>query len=575
MAPPRILNDLHLPEYRLHRCVHNADVAELRRLVQSPEGQGIINKKHATGTPLCFAVYHDRLDMVDVLLAAGANPLTRMACVEWTSPMILAIQLGNSRITHRLWMHVSPSIHADETRATLSCLYQAAFHGHATLIGHLLTWWDGWTDVVKERALMAAARRWHVHVVDVLLEKWDCPVRILAKALHAAIGLKQMMEEDERRGVKYRGVDFLDHELLITRLLEAGADPNTLDEGGPILFKAIEAIDLVGGLKALLESGLDPNMPNPDLGGQTALHLLSSPIQNRQEYQIHETGIRLLLKHGASVLQPDVGGNTPLHLAAHGTDVRIFQLYLSSVPKDQDWPNIQNHCGDTLLHWAAAGAKVDILEYLILCGLDVNTPGSNGWTPLQYALAPPLNAQYMTQGKTLYEAIRAAHLLLFHGADPMTSTTEGCTTLHCLALYEDEDDGGAAMQLTRHLIARGADTAARARLVSLEPKDSDDCMQAKNNCESVSGSGGPTRTEVGSCEPGLTPLHWAAYCGALGVAKGLLANGADPNSKSSNGTPMHIAKEIASLPSLRRVREKLVQLLTNEGGEEMMPSRPL
>ena len=44
-------------------------------------------------------------------------------------------------------------------------------------------------------------------------------------------------------------------------------------------------------------------------------------------------------------------------------------------------------------------------------------------------------------------------------------------------------------------------------------------------------------------ESGATPLHWTAWSGNTGVAVVLLVNGADPNIRNWNGTPLDLAIE--------------------------------
>lgn len=280
-----------------------------------------------------------------------------------------------------------------------------------------------------------------------------------------------MLSEEERSDVIYDGVDFLNQQRLITRLIKAGADPNAISRQEYVIFTAVRAIDLASGLKALLNHGADPDVKNQH--GQSALHLLSSPILIRKPFssdsRLHETGIRLLLQHGASILQPDAEGNTPLHCAAFGADLRILQLYLSTqAPEDPGFiSNTKNSYREILLYWAAAGGKIDIMEYLLLRGLDVNAANTNGWTPLMCVLAPTLeNHLPGARAKKSWEAIQAAKLLLFYGVDPLASIAKGWTPLHCLARYQDGDDKGNAAQLAEHLILRGANIEARALMLS-------------------------------------------------------------------------------------------------------------
>lgn len=71
----------------------------------------------------------------------------------------------------------------------------------------------------------------------------------------------------------------------------------------------------------------------PCVRWEIALHRFGLPIQIRTQQMacaLHETGIRLLLEHGAFPLQRDAAGTTPLQCAAMGQNLGIFRLYLSA-----------------------------------------------------------------------------------------------------------------------------------------------------------------------------------------------------------------------------------------------------
>ncbi len=187
--------------------------------------------------------------------------------------------------------------------------------------------------------------------------------------------------------------------------------------------------------------------------GTPALHFLTAPVKARQidaEFVfLNETAIHLLLQHKASVSLPDTAGECPIHWAAYGFDLRLFHIFLHSHPRpDRDTLlHLTNNNGETLLHFAAAGCRIEVMEYLPSQGLDVNATNSNGWTPLMCALTPlDHNAVNISKIKTLVEALRAAHHLLSHGADSRITTNEGWTLLHVFALHCDFDVTGKAAE---------------------------------------------------------------------------------------------------------------------------------
>ena len=75
-----------------------------------------------------------------------------------------------------------------------------------------------------------------------------------------------------------------------------------------------------------------------------------------------------------------------------------------------------NSEGETLLHLAATNAQLDLCEYLLGAGLEVNARMNNGLTPLHYAAAIKQQPKWCFQGDGTAE-IALVKLLLAHGAE--------------------------------------------------------------------------------------------------------------------------------------------------------------
>ncbi|RYP08580.1 hypothetical protein DL764_001815 [Monosporascus ibericus] len=74
--------------------------------------------------------------------------------------------------------------------------------------------------------------------------------------------------------------------------------------------------------------------------------------------------------------------------------------------------------------------------------------------------------------------------------------------------------------------------------------------------------------ETGSLERDLALLHWAAEHGAVGVAKVLLAHGADPSARDeAETTPARAALESEYLRCNHGMSVELFQLITGYGGD--------
>lgn len=157
------------------------------------------------------------------------------------------------------------------------------------------------------------------------------------------------------------------------------------------------------------------------------------------------TAVRSLLHAGASANQPASNGFSPLVMAVLlGSDSAktgdaldiIKQLLAARADLYQEGPSGQVPfnvaCGHT--------RNVEIVEFLIGIGADVNRRAYNATTPL-------------------YQAVRMqraaiAHVLVKHGADVKAKDSSGVTALHYAALNGMKDTAEL-------LLARGADINAR------------------------------------------------------------------------------------------------------------------
>lgn len=201
-----------------------------------------------------------------------------------------------------------------------------------------------------------------------------------------------------------------------------------------------------------------------------------------------------------------------------------------------------------MLHFASAGARVDIIEYLlsdqVSVNLSINEATSTGWTPLISALAP-IAPDWPV--KMLPEAIRAARLLLAHGADPAVTTAHDWTPLHCLAIHQQSNEASyvEAAQCVGDLVSRGALVNARAEFAFEDPDPSH--IRRRPGVGILWGCHGAHYARDAALwgmiiRSDITPLHLAVLHGAIGVAKALLKHGADPTAENLAGNlPARIA----------------------------------
>ncbi|EHK99821.1 putative Ankyrin-3 [Glarea lozoyensis 74030] len=476
----------------LHACLCDDELQELQRLLSTSSPPDIEYMAHGFGPPLHFAASFGKSEAVEILLDAGADPLPVYSDNLTVSSNALgfAAQHGHRDIVKRLWMSRCPECHIHGLK-----------HGQMSLV--------------------TAAEYGHVAIVKDLLE---C--------------LKHMLSEEYIK-VSYHGIDYINQQLLVALLIDAGV------------------------VKVLLEKGADPNMADQE--GKSVLHDLAEPVQSGDSTIPNETAIHLLLQHGGSVSQPDSAGECPLHMAAYGLDLRLFRLYLDSGSDPDHQRNarlqLKNNGMETLLHFAAVGGRIEVIEFLITQGLDINAINSNGWTPLMCALTP----MGCPTTKTSTRAMQAAECLLSHGADASITTDEGWTPLHVLALHCDLDIRGKAADLTRELITRGADPGTRAPLLSTQVKGRQFLTPLPWGHRLRDVMADPSKMKM-IIRPGLTPVYWAAERGALGVIKALVAHGVDlALTGKGQMSPARMAAESEYLREQNNLVDEIVILLLANG----------
>ncbi|KAH7303848.1 ankyrin repeat-containing domain protein [Stachybotrys elegans] len=496
----------------MHACIRDGDLVRLQALLSDSSHALDLSRAHVEyGPPLHFAAWCGDVDAVDLLLDAGADPLLIATKPYRGQPLYLAVYTGHRDVVKRLWSLTSAS--------------RALLH---------------WSDDLKAEALIHAAAYWHHDATAVLLQSSVFDSGTIGAALDAAI-------DDRAWGGPNpptpEGFDYHNHQRLVGLLIDALKASADLDGspfcGAHVLLSAASNANLVGALSTLLAKGAEPD--RQDGAGYTALHIVASPVPvgrwSSGRQASNKAAIEMLVRHGASVVVPDNKGDAPLQLAAFGADLPSFKLYLSPLSNSEALLVLTNLNGETLLHYAAAGCNIGIMEHLIAQGLDVNARNTNGWTPLMCALTPtlssPLTYDKATATTTPAESTRAAQLLLHHGADARIVTDEGWTTLHALALHCDVDALGRIAEMAVQIIGQGVDPEARAPLPTLHSAQHRQGMPWGHRLRKAMMDPSVHRLVL---QPSLTPLQWAAQHGAVGVVKALLAAGVDATVVDASGT---------------------------------------
>ncbi|XP_065348135.1 poly [ADP-ribose] polymerase tankyrase [Cloeon dipterum] len=249
---------------------------------------------------------------------------------------------------------------------------------------------------------------------------------------------------------------------VVDYLLTHGADVHAKDKGGLVPLHNACSYGHFEVTELLVKHGASVNVA--DLWKFTPLHEAAA----KGKFEI----VKLLLKHGADVTKKNRDGATPLDLV-RDSDVEVADLLrgnaaLLDAAKKGNLARVQRlltseniNCRDaqgrnsTPLHLAAGYNNMEVAEYLLEQGADVNAQDKGGLIPLHNASSyghldiaallikynTVVNATDKWGFTPLHEAAQKGRtqlcaLLLAHGADPFLKNQEGQTPLQ-LATAED------------------------------------------------------------------------------------------------------------------------------------------
>ena len=299
--------------------------------------------------------------------------------------------------------------------------------------------------------------------------------------------------------------------LVVARLVDAGADPNTRDNDGRTPLQVAAAQGSPDTVCALLKSGASPEIV--DYKNVTPLHRL---VQRRPEEDCELRAFNALIESGVDPNRPDNLGRTPLHCVSgseHADDATFAKALLDAGAN----PNSRDRSRRTPLHYAVGSGAESVVRALVDGGADANAKDDGrGETPLHVVAR--------------YGDAEHAKLLIGAGATLGARDGDSQTPLHVAVQAGDAD-------VARVMVAAGADPYHRSISLDWSPIQEADERKA-GHAMVWALVGDPNKRD----ENGRTPLHEAAAGGLPNWMNALLEAGADPNVRDKDGrTPLHEA----------------------------------
>ncbi|MGA9364746.1 MAG: ankyrin repeat domain-containing protein [Bacteroidota bacterium] len=488
-------------------------------------------------------------------------------------------------------------------------LLNACWTGHLDSMKMIIHGKQGIEDVTDSRLtlLHIAAYKGYLDIVKYLVEN---EVDVNPKAANGITPLHLAAQQGHKEIVQY----LLDHEASITAKTEKGQTPFALavqqnqkevvdlliglqkenktskvteekdNDGNTVLHLAATANN-VPTFRELLSLYPEPNVQDYD--GRTPLHLacgngdsdiVTELLATNAEVNISDhhgnsplhyallnehSGIAsVLLQKGAEVNGKNQSGNSPITLAIRMGDTRLVKDFLAKGANI----DVKESNGSTPLHIAARRGNLEISTMLIDKGLDVNAKDEDDETPL--LIAARTNSQALVE------------VLLAHGANVETNDKSDRTPIHYAALNGN-------LTMTKMFLSKGAKADAKDQN-SFTPLHFASLAGAPDVAATLVQGGADVNAKTGhksglfsqmlkvmasslpvagmfvskesiisdlidvANEVDLTPLHCACKSGNTDVAKLLLQNKAEVDTKSTLGdTPLHIAAKKGNLPLIQ------------------------
>ena len=568
----------------IHDAVRDGDAAAVTRLLKKNAKLVNLPDEDHAATPLHLAVDAGNLDLVRILLNAGASvtlktddgttPVRRAAAI--TNHEGIAGLLSNLRsamgpttaksrealqayqkarvpspeeeaarlaILRLLVQRDRSTLDADPNK-NISPLHMAACFANGKAVEYLLEQGaDPEASAMGCRPLHCAAIFGNVDVAKALVgRKADvnaAQVPTGLRPLHLAVAngdmatIKLLLDHGaEVNAVDKNGAPALHgatwNDEVFNLLLERGANPKLEQtDGTTALLKACQQ-----GSSALVAKLLELH---PDL--EACDSSLFTPLLNAAEFGRADL-LKLLVGAGANPKATEQNGRNALHLAANAASPEAVRFLL----EQQLGVNATSHSGETAFMIAAGAGRLETVTLLLRAGATVDgVERRNGMTALMVAAwgtrtqqprAVPVGSPHRDCGSAA-DYLKIVALLLDAKAEVRAKSKSGYTALHFAALTA----GNPTM--LELLISKGAQVDAIDAGFGQTPLHNAAYNADMQTVAVLLTKGADISTkDVVGCQP----IHLAARGDNAEVIEFLIEKGAEVTAKENHGgTPLHLA----------------------------------
>uniref|UniRef100_A0A4W4GEQ2 Poly [ADP-ribose] polymerase n=1 Tax=Electrophorus electricus TaxID=8005 RepID=A0A4W4GEQ2_ELEEL len=392
MAPTPELKERLTYEFKGHSLLQAAREADMTKVKKSLALE-VINFKHPqtheTALHCVVASPHPkRKQVTELLLRKGANVNEKNK--DFMTPLHVAAERAHNDILEVLQKHGA------KVHLCLEC-QQAAWCRPAAVALTILERWD--TPLVPSLSHFPLPQ--DIKTRSDLLRNSDVDYRLLEAAKAGDLDtVKQLCSPQNvncrdlegRHSTPLHFAAGYNRVAVVEYLLHHGADVHAKDKGGLVPLHNACSYGHYEVAELLVRHGASVNVA--DLWKFTPLHEAAA----KGKYEI----CKLLLKHGADPTKKNRDGNTPLDMVKEGdTDIQDLlrgDAALLDAAKKGCLARVQKLCSpdnincrdtqgrnSTPLHLAAGYNNLEVAEYLLEHGADVNAQDKGGLIPLHNA----------------------------------------------------------------------------------------------------------------------------------------------------------------------------------------------